>query len=154
MNLWIASSGTKVKGVVDEDIAVGPTTSVTSAKQLNPYQASWVQQFWALLIRSYQSIRKEPAVTYIRLFQNVFLGVVIGILFLDQKYDQVSILQFFYFVHTCNTFVIVGRRKHKRRIVQSGYQSSYWTIHCSFDGNAFDMSIRPKVPSLSLAFHQ
>jgi len=40
--------------VADAHIASGPSTSVTNAKQLNPYHASWFQQFWALLGRSFQ----------------------------------------------------------------------------------------------------
>jgi len=74
---------------VDNHILNGPSTSITSAKQLNPYHATKGQQFWALLGRSFQSMIKEPTITYIRLFQNIGLGLVVGVVYFDQKVDQV-----------------------------------------------------------------
>jgi len=77
---------------VDEHIANGPTTTISHVKQLNPYKASWFQQFWALLGRSYRSMTKDPVSTSIRIFQYVFVGLIIGILFFDQDIDQVTII--------------------------------------------------------------
>lgn len=37
----------------------------------SPYKASWIEQFYAVFWRSWLSIKKEPALTKIRLIQTI-----------------------------------------------------------------------------------
>ncbi len=45
-------------------------------KKASPYKASWTEQFWALLWRSWLSVIKEPMVIQVKLFQTVVSACV------------------------------------------------------------------------------
>lgn len=42
-----------------------------AAKRKSPYKASWLQQFWAVLKRSWLSVVKEPLVMQVRFAQTI-----------------------------------------------------------------------------------
>ena len=49
-------------------------------------------QFWALLWRAWIAVLKEPAVIRVNVGQTIVIGLMIGIVFLDQDYDQEGVL--------------------------------------------------------------
>ncbi|KAJ8686388.1 hypothetical protein QAD02_022182 [Eretmocerus hayati] len=56
------------------------------------YKASWLEQFRAVLWRSWLSVIKEPILIKVRLLQTVMVSLLIGIIYLNQKLDQDGVM--------------------------------------------------------------
>ncbi|XP_060861010.1 protein white [Metopolophium dirhodum] len=58
----------------------------------SPYKASWTEQFSAVFWRSWLSIKKEPALTKIRLIQTMLVAALISFIFYNQHLDQDGVM--------------------------------------------------------------
>lgn len=58
----------------------------------SPYKASWMEQFSAVFWRSWLSIKKEPALTKIRLIQTMLVAALISFIFYNQHLDQDGVM--------------------------------------------------------------
>ncbi|KAG1660611.1 Protein white [Nymphon striatum] len=56
------------------------------------YKASWCGQLKTLLHRSYLNTMRTPLVTAVRIMQSVVIALVIGLIYLGQKYDGKGIM--------------------------------------------------------------
>ncbi|OXU28894.1 hypothetical protein TSAR_016626 [Trichomalopsis sarcophagae] len=56
------------------------------------YKASWLEQFKAVLWRSWLSVIKEPILIKVRLLQTIMVSLLIGIIYLNQKLDQDGVM--------------------------------------------------------------
>ncbi|KAK7066131.1 ATPase activity protein [Halocaridina rubra] len=56
--------------------------------QKSPYKVSWWSQFKAVLYRAVIENIREVMVLKVKLFQTVLIGLLIGLIYLDQEYDQ------------------------------------------------------------------
>eukprot|EP00095_Tigriopus_kingsejongensis_P010869 maker-scaffold864_size87066-snap-gene-0.21 protein:Tk10869 transcript:maker-scaffold864_size87066-snap-gene-0.21-mRNA-1 annotation:"protein white" len=61
-----------------------------ASKKTSPYKATWWQQFRALLWRSFISVIKEPMIIQINLIQTIVISLILGIIYMDQDYNQVG----------------------------------------------------------------
>ncbi|XP_002742012.1 protein white-like [Saccoglossus kowalevskii] len=60
-------------------------------KSRSPYKASWFAQFRAVMWRTYLDNSREPMIIRVRTVQTVIIALIIGLVFLQQPYDQDSI---------------------------------------------------------------
>ncbi|KAE9530645.1 hypothetical protein AGLY_011107 [Aphis glycines] len=58
----------------------------------SPYKATWTEQFSAVFWRSWLSIKKEPALTKIRLIQTMLVAALISFIFYNQHLDQDGVM--------------------------------------------------------------
>ncbi|XP_015370315.1 PREDICTED: protein white-like [Diuraphis noxia] len=58
----------------------------------SPYKATWMEQFSAVFWRSWLSIKKEPALTKIRLVQTMLVAALISFIFFNQHLDQDGVM--------------------------------------------------------------
>ncbi|XP_025202813.1 protein white [Melanaphis sacchari] len=58
----------------------------------SPYKASWMEQFSAVFWRSWLSIKKEPALTKIRIIQTLLVAALISFIFYNQHLDQDGVM--------------------------------------------------------------
>lgn len=61
---------------------------VEASKKSSPYKASWIEQFRALLWRSFLSVMKEPMIVKVNLIQTIVISLILGIIYMNQEYDQ------------------------------------------------------------------
>ncbi|XP_022079982.1 protein white-like [Acanthaster planci] len=54
----------------------------------SPYKASWWRQFTACVKRAYLGNKREPLMSKIRFVQTIALGLILGLVFLQEKIDQ------------------------------------------------------------------
>ncbi|XP_076032219.1 eye pigment precursor family transporter white [Oratosquilla oratoria] len=57
----------------------------------SPYKASWCTQFRTVLWRSWLEVAREPLIIRVRFVQVVAIALIIGLVYLGQKYTQESI---------------------------------------------------------------
>ncbi|KAK4306529.1 hypothetical protein Pmani_021646 [Petrolisthes manimaculis] len=60
-------------------------------KEKSPYKATWTQQFMAVMKRSFLANIRSPTVLKTKVFQTIVIGLLAGLIYLDQAYDQVGI---------------------------------------------------------------
>ena len=75
-----------------EHVAEDTQKELFGAVRKSPYKASWLEQFRALLWRSFLSVIKEPMIMQVRFIQTVVIAVILGILYLGQEEDQNGIM--------------------------------------------------------------
>ncbi|XP_069178587.1 protein white-like isoform X1 [Procambarus clarkii] len=63
----------------------------TEPKDTSPYKASWCAQFQALVWRAWLEVLREPHLVRIRFFQLMALAVLIGVLYLGQKMNEIGV---------------------------------------------------------------
>ncbi|XP_044178939.1 protein white-like isoform X3 [Acropora millepora] len=61
----------------------------------SPYKVPWCKQFCAVLWRSWLTNNRDSLLMRVRLYQMVFIGLVIGVCFFQVKYDQYGIQNIF-----------------------------------------------------------
>lgn len=69
--------------------------SLRDNQQLNGnsrYKATWCTQFRVILKRSWISLIREPMFTKARFIQSVFIAILLGLIYLNQKLDQNGIM--------------------------------------------------------------
>ncbi|XP_059079534.1 protein white-like [Tigriopus californicus] len=64
------------------------TQMVKASKRSSPYKASWIEQFRALLWRSFLSVMKEPMIVKVNLIQTIVISLILGVIYMNQEYDQ------------------------------------------------------------------
>nr|AHK05664.1 ATP-binding cassette transporter sub-family G 90506 [Tigriopus japonicus] len=60
--------------------------------KVSPYRASWMEQFKALLWRSWLSVIKNPSVTKVRFVQTLLISLVLGLIYLNQELSQEGVM--------------------------------------------------------------
>lgn len=60
-------------------------------KLSSPYQASWVEQFKALIYRGFLSSIKEPMLVKMRIVEFIIIAIILGSLYFGQENDQTGI---------------------------------------------------------------
>jgi len=81
-------------------------------------------------------MRKEPIVTYIKLLQNIGLGLMVGTVYWDQEIDQVINKKENIYAINMNFYQPPDWSwKYKWSFILDFNQSSGSSLHCSPDGN-------------------
>ena len=70
--------------IIVDLIECGPCSS------LKPYKSPWLQQFRAVLWRSWHSVSKDPIIARIRIIEAIGLALLVGTIYFGQgpDYDQ------------------------------------------------------------------
>jgi ATP-binding cassette, subfamily G (WHITE), eye pigment precursor transporter len=69
-----------------------PEFTVRTTKKRSAYRASWWTQFWVLLWRSFTTIVREPVLSRSKIINTIIIGVVFGLIYLNQTYDQKGVM--------------------------------------------------------------
>lgn len=56
------------------------------------YEASWLQQFKAVFVRSFRTVLREPMVTRVRVIQTIVIAVVLGLIYLQLDVTQTGVM--------------------------------------------------------------
>uniref|UniRef100_A0A6A7G0X1 Protein white n=1 Tax=Hirondellea gigas TaxID=1518452 RepID=A0A6A7G0X1_9CRUS len=85
-----AGVGKGVYRQAEQNAKCGRTASVFDDYKENssPYKASWGSQFLAVFVRSGLQIIREPLQLRIKLMQTTMTALLLGLIYLDQNYDQ------------------------------------------------------------------
>lgn len=62
-------------------------TNIQKAK----YNANWFTQFFVVMARAFVNILRDKILTFSRLFQNIAMSLLVGLIFLQIGYDQQSV---------------------------------------------------------------
>jgi len=95
----VSDNGKRMVDLVKANRPVSTTAhllDVNDAKvrRSSPYKAGWFAQFRAVFWRSSLSILREPAVLKVKLFQTVFISILIALIYQGQTYQFKNIVNF------------------------------------------------------------
>ncbi|KAG8177287.1 hypothetical protein JTE90_029423 [Oedothorax gibbosus] len=79
---------------VERTVSTTPSFHNTNTKSTSRYKASWITQFRAVMWRCWIGRIREPMVTKAQIIQSVVMGLLLGLVYLNQKYDQNGIQNF------------------------------------------------------------
>ncbi|KAL9648047.1 hypothetical protein ABK040_012101 [Willaertia magna] len=66
-------------------------THLESNLKKSTYSANWFTQFFVIMARAFIYILRDRILTFSRIFQNVAMAIVVGLIFLRMGYDQQSV---------------------------------------------------------------
>lgn len=90
--------GQKVRQEIDYQLAHSYESGTQEAlkraesKNKSPYKATWIEQFRALIWRSFLSVIKEPMIMQVRFMQTIVIALVLGVIYLGQEENQEGIM--------------------------------------------------------------
>jgi len=91
-----SENGQRILDLVKANRPVSPSafaldTDDVKVKRSSPYKAGWFAQFRAVFWRSCISILREPAVLKVKLFQTIFIAILIALIYQGQTYEYKNI---------------------------------------------------------------
>jgi ABC-type multidrug transport system ATPase subunit len=63
----------------------------TNLTGISKYTSPWIAQFIVLLTRSFMNLLRDRMFTFARIFQNVVMALLVGLIFFRLSYDQTSV---------------------------------------------------------------
>ncbi|KAL8617477.1 hypothetical protein ACOMHN_048115, partial [Nucella lapillus] len=89
------TSATEIKQAINEATARSKENGgliQDAFRSESRYEASWVQQFRVVLWRGWVSLFRNVFLFRVRLIQNVIFSILLGLIFLQQDYDQRGVM--------------------------------------------------------------
>lgn len=75
-----------------KSISTGCSITENQLDNKTRYKASWCKQFRVILKRSWISLVREPMFTKVRLIQSLFIAILLGLIYLQQKLDERGVM--------------------------------------------------------------